>query len=82
MRYKVYGNDRYNWDGGKATKIGPITITDTQMQELHETGLAREYNLRGSTDVMKRKVGTGGPVTIHPPDNREGNRGDPGRERG
>ena len=83
MHYRISTYDRYNWDGGKKAKLGPIVISDKLMQELHETGLAREYDLRGSTPKMTRQVGTGGPVTIDPPaGNREGNRVDPGRQRG
>jgi hypothetical protein len=41
--------DRYNWDGGKSVKIGPITVTDDQMGELHKTGIAREFEVRGTS---------------------------------
>lgn len=41
--------DRYNWDGGKAVTIGPVTITDDQMGRLHEVGLAREFEVRGTS---------------------------------
>ncbi|MEU7472803.1 hypothetical protein AB0A94_30500 [Streptomyces sp. NPDC044984] len=27
--------DRYNWDPGKATPIGPTTVTDADMARLH-----------------------------------------------
>ena len=40
--------DRYNWDGGKAVTIGPITVTDDQMGQLHKVGLAQEYEVRGT----------------------------------
>lgn len=47
--------DQYNWDGSKATKIdlpGPFdpTITDEQLAELHRAGLAREYQLHGTSE--------------------------------
>lgn len=42
--------DRYNWDGGKAVTIGPITVTDAQMGRLHTVGLAREFEVRGSSN--------------------------------
>lgn len=40
--------DRYNWDGGKAVTIGPVTVTDERMGRLHEVGLAQEYEVRGT----------------------------------
>lgn len=43
--------DRYNWDEGKETKIGPITITDEQMAGLQTAGLAREFDIKGSSTV-------------------------------
>jgi hypothetical protein len=35
--------DQYNWDHGKSTQIGPFTVTDDQMADLHRKGLAQEY---------------------------------------
>lgn len=43
--------DRYNWDEGKETKIGPITITDKQMAGLQTAGLAREFDIAGASSV-------------------------------
>ncbi|QVI30476.1 DUF4226 domain-containing protein [Mycolicibacterium neoaurum] len=43
--------DRYNWDAGKETKIGPITITDDQMAGLQTAGLAREFDIRGASSI-------------------------------
>lgn len=51
--------DRYNWDAGKVAIIGPYSIgpvqifprtviEDRNMGRLHQTGLAREYEIRGS----------------------------------
>lgn len=52
-RYEVTGQvelrDRYNWDGGKSTEIGPWTITDEQLAELHRAGLAQEFTATGSS---------------------------------
>lgn len=45
--------DRYNWDGGKATNIEGFIITDEFMGRMHATGLAQEYEIRGSTDLPK-----------------------------
>ncbi|MGA9375546.1 MAG: hypothetical protein WBV64_11070, partial [Mycobacterium sp.] len=43
--------DRYNWDEGKETKIGPITITDEHMAGLQTAGLAREFDITGASSV-------------------------------
>ena len=50
--YQTHMADRYNWDGQKSTQIGPLTITDKQLQELHKAGLAQEYDLRGESSVQ------------------------------
>jgi hypothetical protein len=41
--------DRYNWDGGKSTQIGPLTVTDAELAELHRAGIAQEYNMTGES---------------------------------
>lgn len=46
---QVNFRDRYNWDGGKATQIGPSTVTDEKLAALHRAGIAREYNLVGES---------------------------------
>jgi hypothetical protein len=43
--------DQYNWDGGKETSIGPITVTDEELARLHRQGLAREYRNQGRSDT-------------------------------
>lgn len=85
MEYKTHVFDRYNWDGGKSTEIGPVTITDEKMAEMHRAGVAQEYNISGSTDT-KHYNGTVPPAGQQPdlpkpPDNRDGDRSDPGRPR-
>ncbi|WP_232023026.1 hypothetical protein [Actinomyces viscosus] len=49
--YQVHVADRYNWDGNKATEILGMKVTDKQLQELHQTGLAQEYDLVGESSV-------------------------------
>ena len=49
--YQTHVADRYNWDGSKSTTIFGITITDKQLQRLHQTGLAQEYDLSGESSV-------------------------------
>ncbi len=47
FEYKIF--DRYNWDTGKSTKILPgITLSDDDIGGLHLSGMACEYNIRGS----------------------------------
>jgi len=75
--------DRYNWDGGKKVNIGPITITDESMAEMHRAGVAQEFNMSGSTGTKHYAdtVPTPGQQSAlpQPPDNRDGTRTDPGR---
>lgn len=49
---QVNFRDRYNWDGGKATQIGPFTVSDESLAALHRGGLAREYNLVGASSTQ------------------------------
>ena len=50
-KYQVHTADRYNWDGDKQTGIGPFTVTDKQLQELHRAGIAQEFDLVGESSV-------------------------------
>ena len=84
MDYKTHVFDRYNWDAGKETEFGPVTITDDSMAEMHRAGVAQEFNVSGSTDA-KHYAGTVPPPGQRPelpapPDNRDGTRTDPGRK--
>ncbi len=47
--------DQYNWDGGKSTDIGPFTVTDEQLAELHRAGLAQEFTATGQSAVSSRR---------------------------
>ncbi len=47
--YQMHVFDRYNWDKGKGVDIGPFRVGDAQLGRLHEAGIAKEYELRGST---------------------------------
>ncbi|GAA3219519.1 hypothetical protein GCM10020256_24620 [Streptomyces thermocoprophilus] len=58
LDYQVNVWDRYNWDPGKATPIGPTTVTDADMARLHRTGLAKEFDMRGSGTVQHYDLGT------------------------
>lgn len=59
--------DRYNWDGGKKTDIGPITITDERMAEFHRMGLAKEFDCYGKVDYVRSlSVAAPGPAPKPP----------------
>jgi hypothetical protein len=80
LDYQVNVWDRYNWDPGKATPIGPTTVTDADMARLHRTGLAREYDMRGSGTVQQYNLGVGTGQLPDPADpGRDGTRMDIGR---
>ncbi|PVE11665.1 hypothetical protein [Streptomyces scopuliridis] len=81
LDYQVNVWDRYNWDPGKSTPIGPTTVTDADMARLHTTGLAREFDMRGSGSTQHVELGSGSAQLPDPPDpGRDGERTDPGRE--
>ncbi|MBY8859928.1 hypothetical protein K7711_25895 [Nocardia sp. CA2R105] len=80
--YKVWVHDRYNWDGGKSTEIAGVTVTDKRMGALHTAGLAREYEMDGSSGARQYA----GPVPSSGPGilpaahgSRDGGRTDPTR---
>jgi hypothetical protein len=83
MRYQIHVFDRYNWDGGKSTHIGPFTVTDEQMSAMQRAGVAQEFNMSGSTETRQYKgiVPSPGqqPELPQPPGNRDGTRTDPER---
>ncbi|MER5355897.1 hypothetical protein ABT093_36955 [Kitasatospora sp. NPDC002551] len=62
MQYQVNVWDRYNWDKGKSTDIAGINVSDTDMQGLHQTGLAQEYDLSGRSTPSTRHVDDGQPL--------------------
>ncbi|MFD9030428.1 hypothetical protein ACFVZW_04560 [Streptomyces sp. NPDC059567] len=79
LEYQVNVWDRYNWDPGKNTPIGPTTVTDADMARLHTTGLAQEFDMRGSGTVQRHDLGAAGapPGPVEP--GRDGTRADLGR---
>ncbi len=85
VTYQTHVFDRYNWDGGKSTTIGPVTITDEQMGELHTAGLAQEYDIVGSSDEASYTAtynpsgGSTGNPGIPEARDRDGTRSDPRR---
>ncbi|MFE3069185.1 hypothetical protein [Streptomyces sp. NPDC059247] len=78
--YQVNVWDRYNWDPGKATPIGPTTVTDADMARPHTTGLAREFDMRSSGSVRHHDLGSAGAWPSPEEPGRDGTRTDIGRE--
>jgi hypothetical protein len=84
--YRLHVFDRYNWDKGKSVNIAGVTITDDVLGDLHRVGIAREYEIRGTTGVDSVTVGLNENVQQAPPaepaPDRDGERDDPNRDRG
>ncbi|MFI1166886.1 hypothetical protein ACH4UM_25625 [Streptomyces sp. NPDC020801] len=81
LDYQVNVWDRYNWDPGKSTHVGPTTMTDADMARLHRTGLAKEYDMRGSGTMRHYDLGTSSGSLPSPADpGRDGTRTDIGRD--
>lgn len=50
--------DRYNWDHGKKAEVLGQRVSDDELGRLHKVGLAKEYEMTGSTNVpVKWKKG-------------------------
>lgn len=43
--------DRYNWDGGKSTDIGPLNVSDEQLGRLNEVGIAQNFDMTGESST-------------------------------
>lgn len=57
VTYQTHVRDRYNWDHGKQTEVpGMGTVTDQDIQRLHRTGLAQEFDMGGNSNMRTRKV--------------------------
>ncbi|MEV6136364.1 hypothetical protein AB0L63_09935 [Nocardia sp. NPDC051990] len=82
VEYKVHVHDRYNWDGDKSTKIAGVEVSDKRMGALHTAGLAREYDIDGSSGTRRYEgtVPSNGRMNLPgPPGGRDGERSDPTR---
>ncbi|MFE6923799.1 hypothetical protein ACFVAV_22430 [Nocardia sp. NPDC057663] len=51
LDYQCHLYDRYNWDGDKQTEIGGVTWTDRELGALHTAGLAKEFDMIGSSTI-------------------------------
>ncbi|MGW3043836.1 hypothetical protein ACWC9T_28175 [Kitasatospora sp. NPDC001159] len=64
VTYKTHVRDRYNWDFEKKDptkqKGTPVPgmgyVSDGDLQRLHRTGLAREFDMGGASDARTRKL--------------------------
>lgn len=81
--YQTHVFDRYNWDEGKQVTIGPVTITDEQMAEMHRAGVAQEFNMYGSSEPRRYEGTVPPPGQVpdlpQPPESRDGTRTGPRR---
>ncbi|OOF93351.1 hypothetical protein ASPCADRAFT_132393 [Aspergillus carbonarius ITEM 5010] len=50
--YKVHVFDYCDWDGGREVVIGTFRFREAEMAELQVGGLAREFRIRGSGEVV------------------------------
>ncbi|MFF8956304.1 hypothetical protein [Streptomyces sp. NPDC014894] len=81
LEYQVNVWDRYNWDVGKSTKLpGGLDIRDEDMGRLHRTGIAQEFDMRGSSSFYVHDLDASAPSALMPRDpGREGTRADVSR---
>ncbi|ADI10631.1 hypothetical protein SBI_07511 [Streptomyces bingchenggensis BCW-1] len=56
LDYQVNVWDRYNWDDNTSFEIAGVTVTGAQMQGLHQTGLAQEFNMHGRSSTHWRDL--------------------------
>ncbi|MFE7333277.1 hypothetical protein [Streptomyces griseus] len=89
LDYQANAWDRYNWDENKGVSIGLVgdstmDIPDGQMARFHTTGIAREFDMAGSSSVKHYDLGASapdhGPMPQPDEPERDGDRTDPGRE--
>ena len=81
--YQVNVWDRYNWDvnQNKGVEIYGQRIGDSNQANLHQAGLAKEFDMRGNSSVkhMDLTHAVGNPPAPDEPGWRN-SRADPGRE--
>jgi hypothetical protein len=86
VEYRLHVFDRYNWDTGKSVTIGPVTVKDEVLGDLNKRGLAKNFEVHGTTGVDSTTFGLHQKITVPPPSapagDRDGERSDPGRDRG
>ncbi|MFI8853847.1 hypothetical protein ACIGW3_27155 [Streptomyces sp. NPDC053499] len=86
LDYQVNTWDQYNWDKDKGVKIGTMDIPDGQPASLHQTGLAKEFPMSGSSSAMHRDLSGSDwenepyPQPDKPRTGQDGGRADPDRK--
>ena len=64
IQHQLHVFDRYNWDKGKGVDIMGIRIGDEQLGQLHESGVAQEYEVWGKSSPQQHTydytLGSGG----------------------
>ncbi|CAM5363708.1 hypothetical protein [Streptomyces atroolivaceus] len=89
LDYQANAWDRYNWDEDKGVTIpvpgvDDMSVPDGQMARFHTTGIAREFDMAGSSSVKHYDLGVSdphqGPLPQPDEPGRAGDRTDPGRE--
>ena len=84
MTTQIHVFDRYNWDNPKDVNIGGVKIEDNTLAELHKVGLAKEYNINGSSSSVTTTWNylKSSPTNTFPETgDRDGGRTDPSRNR-
>ncbi|MFI2209028.1 hypothetical protein [Streptomyces sp. NPDC020141] len=67
LDYQVNVWDRYNWDAGKVTEFpGDIAIRDEDMGHLHKSGVAQEFDMRGSSSPYAYDLDGSAPLDLAP----------------
>lgn len=83
LEYQINVWDRYNWDEGKGVNILGVGIPDGEMGRQHTVGLAREYDMAGSSSVYRHSLGGEAPnpgaLPVPTDSERPGERPDGGR---
>jgi hypothetical protein len=88
MMYTLHVYDRYNWDKVKSVNILGIQVKDEELGRLHRVGLAREYEINGTSTPRRIEWNysssspTADPANVPKGKDRDGGRSDPSRDRG
>jgi RHS repeat-associated protein len=69
MQTRLHVFDRYNWDEKKKVEIAGVEVTDESLGRLHRVGLAREYEVHGTSAPATTtwRLGDAIPGAVLPP---------------
>lgn len=62
LEYQVNVWDRYNWDKDKSVEIGGVKVSDGFLGKMHESGIAKEFDMSGSGSRKRIDLGSLDPV--------------------